>query len=110
MANLVQWLEQSAAGEPIEAVVIGEMGWGDYGSEAVPSYDQQRRGEVLSWDEALPMLDYEFDDGFGAPGCNAITAWTASKVIFIDQYDGATGPVVIPRHPTAHMPKMPGGG
>ncbi|MFA5808728.1 MAG: hypothetical protein WC935_00140 [Thermoleophilia bacterium] len=109
MDNLKAWMLEAADEEPILAVVIGEMGWGDYGSDAVPQYQEQRRGEVLSWDEAAPMIDYEFRSGYGAPRCNAIVAWTASKVISISQYDGSTSVFTLPRNPTAHMPGMPGG-
>ncbi len=109
MANLAEWIEEEAAGEPIEGVVIGEMGWGDYGSESVSIYASQPRGKLLDWKTARPLLDYEFDAGFGAPGCNAICVWTPSKVIGISQYDGATSPFSMPRNPADHMPEMPGG-
>lgn len=109
MANLKQWILDEANGHPIIAVVIGEMGWGNYGSAGVPNYDQQPRGTVLTWDEAAPLLDYNFDSGYGAPGCNAIYAWTDVAVIAISQYDGSTGPYSVPRNPTACMPNMVGG-
>jgi hypothetical protein len=110
MANLKNWLLDTANGEKIEAVVIGEMGWGSYLSEDVPDYDEIPKGLVLSWEEAEQYLDYEFDDDYGAPGCNAIYAWTATKVIAIGQYDGSTWPYAIPRDPTSVMPEMQGGG
>lgn len=107
--NLRKWVDETANGEPIEAVVLGEMGWGDYGSEQVPTYATQKRGVILSWDEAAPMIDYTFDSGYGAPGCNALWAWTASRVIFVSTYDGSTNPSWVPRNPTAGEPDMPGG-
>lgn len=110
MANLVDWIEELAAGEPIEAVVIGGMGWGsDYNSEGIEQYNDQPKSKVLTWHEARPLLDYTFDSGYGAPGCNAIYAWTPTKVIGISQYDGSTGPFWIPRNPTDCEPIMPGG-
>lgn len=109
MAKLSEWLLEDAGDEPIEAVVLGEMGWGNYGSDAVPNYEGQPRGKVLSWEEALPWLGYEFDSGFGAPGCNAVVAWTKSWVISVSQYDGATGTFKVARNPTGYMPEMPGG-
>jgi len=111
MANLVKWLLEVAENEPIEAVVIGEMGWGDYNSENVPNYDSHPRGKVLSWEEAKPLLDYEFSRGFGAPECEAVWAYTKSWIIAIGQYDGSTWPYRIPRNPTEGiMPLMEGGG
>jgi hypothetical protein len=109
MSNLAKWIEATAEGEPIEAVVIGQMGWGDYGSDDVPRYAEQPKSTILTWEQARPWLDYEFDGGFGAPGCNAIHAWTANRVIYISQYDGATSANWVPRHPSAVEPTMPGG-
>ena len=109
MSNLVKWIEEEANGEEIEAVVIGEMGWGSYGSDRIPNYDAIPKNTVLSWDEARKHLDYDFDAGFGAPGCQAVYVWTDTWVLFISQYDGATNIHSIPRNPTDIMPTMPGG-
>ena len=110
MANLKQWIEEMADGEPIEGVVIGEMGWGSYRSDEVPGYDEMPKGIVLTWEEAAPLLDYNFDCGYGAPRCQAVYAWTPTRVIAIGQYDGSTWPYWIPRHPQDVMPIMQGGG
>ena len=110
MATLCGWITDAAGDEPIEGVVIGAMGWGgDYGSEGIPDYDLIPKDALLSWDEAQKYLRYEFSDGFGAPGCNAITVWTATKVMAISQYDGSTSLFWLPRHPINHTPEMPGG-
>jgi len=109
MSNLVEWIEEEAHGEEILAIVIGEMGWGSYGSDSVPEYDQIPFGKVLSWDHAKKWLTYEFDSGYGAPGCNAIYAWTENRIIAIGQYDGATWPYSLPRNPMDIMPGMEGG-
>jgi len=102
---------EAAKGEPIEAIVIGNMGWSDYGLEELPpeAQDRTKWNRILKWDEAAPILDYEYDAGFGAPGCQAITAWTATRVLFVSQYDGATHVDSVPRHPIDHEPEMPGG-
>ena len=109
MSNLKQWILEEANGEEVVGVVIGEMGWGDYNKEKVPNYDSQPKNKLLSWAEAAPVLNYEFSSGFGAPECQAITAWTASKVMFITQYDGSTCINSVPRNPIDHVPDMPGG-
>lgn len=109
MATLYGWIVKAADGKPVEAVVIGRMGWGEYKSEKVPNYSACPKGVVLTWEEALPWLQYEFCSGYGAPSCQAVYAWTADRVIFISQYDGATGIEYMPRHPTAGEPNMPGG-
>lgn len=56
--------------------MIGEIGWENHGSENVHDYDKQPKGKVIPWEEAKEWLDYNFDDGFGAPNCNAIYVWT----------------------------------
>ena len=108
MPNFKQDILRVAGDEPIEFIVIGDMGWEDYRSETKPPY-QEIKGKLLSWEEAIPYIDYEYNTGYGAPECQAITAWTTNKVIFIWQYDGKTQVTSIPRNPVAHIPSMPGG-
>ena len=101
---------EAAEGEAIEAVVIGEMGWGgDYGSEKITDYEKQPRGVVLSWADAAPILDYEYNTGYGSPECNAVYVWTTERVLFVTQYDGSTCISSVPRHPVNVVPEMPGG-
>lgn len=106
MAVLKDWLIQMADGESIDAVQFGED-WpstlGDLPKLPPPGY-------ILSWDEAQPWLSYEFDNGFGVPGCQAVYAYTRNWIMFIAQYDGSTWPHRIPRVPTpGFCPEMPGG-
>ena len=103
MSTLRDWIEEAAAGEPIEAVVIGELGWGDYSDEV------KSPSPVLTWEEAYPKLLYEFDSGFGSPGCHAIYVWTPTRVFFVSQYDGSTQLESVPRNPVPCNPDMPGG-
>ena len=110
MANLRRWILEMADGEPVEGVVIGEMGWGDFGKENVPNYDAMPKGVVLSWEEAEKWLDYDFGGRYKVLGCNAVWAWTKSWVIATGLYDGVIWPYRIPRHPTDMMPTMEGGG
>lgn len=109
MANLVEWITEIIGDEIIESVVIGDKGWGGFESHTIPQYESQIRNKVLSWEQAKPMLDYEFDSGFGSPGCNAVTVWTPTRVLFVSQYDGATSLESVPRNPIDHEPPMPGG-
>ena len=108
MSNIANDLPAFAE-QRLEGVVIGTTGWSDYGSEDIPGYKDQTKGKVLTWADARPMLDYEYDEGFGGVKCNAIYAWTKDRVIWITQYDGATGFDWMPRNPTDVMPDMPGG-
>ena len=108
MSNFKQDILKVAGDEPIEFIVIGGMEWGDYHSEKRPPY-QEIKGKLLSWEEAIPYIDYEYNTGYGSLDCQAITAWTANKVIFVWQFDGMTEVAFIPRNPVPHMPSMPGG-
>jgi len=64
--NIRRWVEEVLEpDEVIEAVVIGEFGWGygwgnlGYGEEHCPKQiPWEKRGIPLSWDEAKEMLDY----------------------------------------------------
>ena len=105
MYTFAEKIERIADAEII-GIVIGEMGWKDYGEEGK---EINRKGVVLSWKEAKPLLDYTYDSGYGAPDCHSITAWTEENVIFVVQYDGSTSLHSVPRNPVAHMPGMPGG-
>lgn len=103
--TLAEWILDMAEGEPVEAVVIGV----GPGPKYIPNFNEQPKCVVLSWEQALPFISYEFDSGYGAPGCNRIYAWTASWVIFVSQHDGSTSPKRIPRNPCPCEPDMPGG-
>jgi hypothetical protein len=71
---------EDVAAEPIEAVVIGDMGWDDYGNDERHEAALARKGEVLTWAEGRPLLDYEYDNGYGAPDCNAVWAWSTFEM------------------------------
>ena len=111
--TLAQEIEAVAA-EPVEHVVIGAFGWDEMGSQSEDvrmdvHAAQARAGELLTWQEARPLLDYRWDAGYGAPDCHAVTAWSARWVLFVVQYDGSTGVHRVPRNPVVHTPEMPGG-
>ena len=94
-SNLKQDILAEAGDEPIEAIVIGgnPRDW--------------RMGRVLGWEAAAPMLDYEYDAGWGgSDGRHAFVAWTATRVLFADNNDGKTTIVSLPRNPTPHMPVL----
>ena len=109
MSNFKDDILEAAAGELIVGAVIGVMDWGDYHSDKVPQYELQPKNKLLSWEEALPLLDYEYNTSYGAPECNAVYVWTENNVIFVSQYDGATSLHAIPRNPKDAAPEMPGG-
>lgn len=108
MPTLIEWIKYWSDGEDIEAVIIGEMGWTDY-NEISADY-KSVIGKVMSLDEAMPYLTYEFSSGYGSPGCTAIAVYTKTWIISVGQYDGATFPFRIARNPfEGFIPDMPGG-
>lgn len=97
-------IEAVAGDEPIEAVVIGEYRWNDY-----RGIDSKKVCRPITWAEARPLLDYDYDRGFGGVECHSIYAYTATAIIFVVQYDGATYVDKMPRFPCECEPIMPGG-
>lgn len=97
-------------GEAVEAIVFGEWGWGGYGEPSPPAVPKEKRGILLSPAVARPLMQsWSFCGGFGAPECYAAYIWTNHRVLWVTQYDGATGLNSAPRNPVAITPVMPGG-
>ena len=106
--NIVKWVEDDFKRlgikiESIEAVVI--FGASDYDSRYIKNYEYQKpiHGKPISWEIAKPLLDYDFDNGYGAQECNDIYIWTKDYVFYIKEYDGSTCLDWIPRNPNNYM-------
>lgn len=105
MANIKNELLEAEEfyGEQIEAIVVGKHynhGWG------VPAGKDEN--VILSREDGLAKLDLDYDDGFGGADCYPMWAWTASRVFFMHEYDGATGINYVPRYPVASVPEFGG--
>ncbi len=110
MCNFLEDIENVLKEEKVESVVIGSFGgweWSNSTNEKIP---KKFRNKVLTWGEAKPLLDYEYDTGFGGADCHAIYVWTPTKIIFVSEYDGSTRVTSLPRNPIECNPSMPGGG
>lgn len=98
MANFKSNILEAVDGEQIEAILIqGPIySW-------VSDGDQRDKGviygEPLPATQALAMLDYKFDDGFGGQDCHDITVWTATRVFYVHEYDGSTSLYSVLRNP-----------
>lgn len=101
-------LEEYIGDEQVSSIVIGEMGWDHY-NEVGKEISSDLKGFLLNWDEARPLLNYEYDSSYGVPECHSVYIWTKSRVIFVAQYDGSTSITSVPRDPIAVIPEMPGG-
>lgn len=121
MSAETELLEYLGPDETVEAVVFGPWGWGSaprdggpwepgYSEPEPPAVPFDRRGVVLTWEEARPMMQsWNFYGGYGAPDAYATYIWTNQRVIWVTQYDGSTCLSDAPRIPSAIMPDMPGG-
>lgn len=58
-------------------------------------------GIPLTWEQAAPLLDYSYDDGFGSMDCHNILVYTSTYIIYVHEYDGATTLRSILRNPPA---------
>jgi hypothetical protein len=109
-------IKQEAGDEAIEAVVIGGFA-SSYFSEKyqitdgvdVKGIPAAKHNVRLTEAEASRYLDYDYDGGYGGVDVHAVYAWTASRVLFVAQYDGKTWPTSVPRSPGDSEPSMPGG-
>ncbi len=103
MANLATDFEAAAGAETILAAVLSAPYDFRY-SDTPPAYV----GTVLSWVDARPILDYDYNSGFGGADCHAAYAWTETRVLFVHEYDGATGIQWVPRNPAYGAPDYGG--
>lgn len=89
-----------AGDEPILAISLSPNRKYWRGDDAPPS-DHPLGTDPVSWEEALPYLSYEYHNGHGGQDCHNIWAWTATRVLSIHEYDGATWVISVPRSPEA---------
>ena len=106
--ELLNHLEE---GEIVESIIFGEWGWFGYGEPIPPPVPNGMMGKPLSLDEARPLMQgWKIYGGYGAPECYAIRVWTNTRILWVTQYDGATGIDDSPRNPLDdYIPDMPGG-
>jgi hypothetical protein len=110
MSAYKELLEVLEEGEVVEALVFGAWGWGGYGEPQPAPVPKDKRGVILTLEEAEPYMQaWNFYGGYGAPDCYAVNIWTNQRVLWITQYDGSTSLSSAPRNPVAHAPSMPGG-
>lgn len=112
MKTFADEIIEEAGGEPILGVVLsGGRGWlSEYREDTPNRTPVELAYKLIDWPTAQPLLDYDYDRGYGSEDCHAVTAWTPSKVIFVGCYDGATWVTSVPRNPQDCVPSMVGGG
>ena len=87
---------EEAGDEPIEAIAVSKMRGYSWDEET----DHSLGCSPVAWADAFPVLNYEYDEGFGGQDCHDIWAWTPTRVLFVHEYDGATRIASAPRFPT----------
>ncbi len=94
MMTFAKEIEMAAGDEEILSVVIGQNK--DflyvYDDEPHPArwISEEFIGVPLSWDVARPLLNYNYDDGYGGQDCHNVYVYTPTEVIGVHEYDGAT--------------------
>ncbi len=100
MTTFAEDIEAALVPEPIEAIVVMKPSdWDDTIHSRSVKLGEPKYDERLSWAEARPWLDYEYDAGYGGQDCHDFYAWTPNLVAFIHEYDGSTSVMSVPRNP-----------
>lgn len=97
MANFKQDILEAINGEEVETILIpaplDTIEWGSLAQpdpRDIPIKAANAYNRFLSLEEALPLLDYEYDDGYGGMDCHDVVIWTKTQVFYIHEYDGST--------------------
>ena len=97
--TLRKWLMESGFSPRTGVIVYHEVRGFDPGWDNGPDDVMARR--EIPWDD--PILDYEFDSGFGGPSCPRIFARDGYRIFFPSQYDGATSLVTVNVDPSHYL-------
>jgi len=93
-SNFLQDIEKVLKDEEVVALAWGMERGQDfyYRSNNKPYYSDD-------WESVKFLFDYEYSTGYGGADCHALLMWTPTRIIFIEEYDGATGVGSLPRNP-----------
>lgn len=64
--------------------------------------------EAISWGQARPLLNYEYERTSKARSCHAVYVWTQNYVVSISHYNQLTQFNFFPRRPVDCPPFVPG--
>lgn len=56
-------------------------------------------GKFITWEQAAPLLDYNYKRGYGSRDCHDIVIYTDKNIYYVHDYDGATWLQFVPRYP-----------
>lgn len=98
MTTFAQEIIEFVGSEPILAIAVGpERSGGGWWKNSKP--DHQLGSAPVSWEQAFPVLNYEYDAGYGGQDCHDIWVWTATRIISVHEYDGSTCLISVARNP-----------
>lgn len=106
MATLREWFDDEKVDWPSLVMICHTMAEGSYSpgwgtpAEAV-RFDFTKPGALDV--RPHPVLDQQFDSGYGAPEAPMFIAQDKTRTYFPYQYDGATGLVAVLRDIEAYM-------
>ena len=95
MATIREWLDAEGFDWPNGKIVYHEVGERDEEDDyaSPPGWASAVKAEFI--DGTHPILDKEFDDGYGGPECPRFIATDGVRLYFPRQYDGATNLVSV---------------
>jgi len=121
MSTYAEKIEQ-AAGEEILWAVVGRLGGQaeifdeiydneleSAEEEGIHDYMSIPRNVPLPWREARKYLDYTMRWERDTGSATVFYAWTATRVIFLEHYDGNYRFAFVPRNPRNAKPERFGG-
>ena len=89
MATIREWLNKAGFDWRTGRIIFQETYYCDtLERHDTPGWASPEGAREITADD--PILDYEFDDGFGAPECPKFIAEDRDRFFFPAQYDGAT--------------------
>jgi hypothetical protein len=92
-------------GEEIEVIVIPECE-GDLKNPAWHWFGKGMGSVLMDREEAISSLKgRSFRGGFGIESAPPMTAWSKNFVVYVHEYDGATGLMKLPRNPVNYVPE-----
>ena len=95
MANFKADIIEAVAGDNILAVTFPKIEIQD--ERYAPA--NALANTILTYRQALAVLDYEYDPSYGSIECHNIKMWSADWVYYIHEYDGSTSIEAIERNP-----------
>ena len=109
IGNIAEYIKdfESSIHETVIAVIVGyEHEWSREFPDGFMLLNENNTNKVISRDEAMRVLDVNYDAGYGGADCPPVYAYTDNWVMVIGEYDGSTSWACIPRNPIECFPSF----